>query len=636
MSKYGKITNTINKYNLTYNNYYNEEISKNINNLESNIYQHYNNNSSINYYEIKNIIRNEFAELILPYQKQVNNFDNIIQQKINTVESNLKGIIDSKSFDNMNHTAQIINMVMKNQNFNNNNVNNNIDNKSAMSNSKNNNSNNLENKLNLMLKNEYDKKIDVIERQINSMNSLLKTLKETFDSNMLDIFKNQDSKKSYTEKSEYEKYKTDTYIELKKIKEEQKKIKTMNETLEKLINNVNELSIQNNDNKYLFSNEINSLKDNYENINEIFSNLKIKIDNNQFDKLLKLNLDNLQSINIYEINEMKENIKSTNDNLDDIYEKIKNNDKNINNINIKNNELEQNINYINKDVEFLNKQNLTFKIDEINKKFEEYFIKNKSISNQNDERDNDNNIKESNNDEIDNENLLGLKSSRRQKRNSTQIKNLNPNLDENSIKILRQIEGIDFNNINKRLDELSNANKMLISKIETNNDNFMNINEQENLINQKIDELNKKIKESENRLYLLELKNYGNVNENQNEEEKEIKSPFLPINSNSNNNINNKSFKRDSKLNEKNNNNSNADLNLNNLDNIINGNNIINYNINMNQSNEKLNDKSYKDSSISGLIKNVLDDDKKEKSNEINNSKLGDRSNEIDEDFDDI
>ena len=675
MSKYGTISNTINKYNLTYNNnYFNEEISKNIDNLESNIYQHYN-NSSLNYYEIKNIIRNEFAELILPYQKQVNNFDNIVQQKINLVESNLKGIIDSKSFENMNHTAQMINMFMKNQNLgNNNNISNNINNinnsninfnKSEMSNSKNNNSNinNLESKLNLKLKNEYDKKIDIIERQINSMNSLLKTLKETFDSNMLDIFKNQDNNKSYTEKSEYEKYKTDTNIEIKKIKEEQKKIKSINETLEKLINNVNELSILNNDNKYLFSNEINSLKDKYENINEIFSNLKGKINNNQFDKLLKLNLDSLQSINIYEINEMKEKIKSINDNVDDLYERLKSNDKNINNINNKNNELEQNLNYINKDVEFLNKQNLTFKIDEINKKLEEYFIRNNTLSNQNDDKDNDNNIKESNNDEIENDNILGIKGSRRQKRNSTKIKNLNLNLDENMIKILKQIENIDFDNINKRLDELSNENKMLISKIETNNDNFMNINEQENIINQKIEELNKKIKESENRLYLLELKNYGNVNENQNEvekEEKEIKSPFSPINSNSNNNINNKSIKRDSKLNEKSNNNSNIDLNMNNLDNLINENN--NMKINMNKSNENellekimkeenndykqknsfgLNDKSYKESSISGIIKHALDDDKKEKNNENNDSKFGDKSNndinDIDyEDFDDI
>ena len=675
MSKYGTISNTINKYNLTYNNnYFNEEISKNIDNLESNIYQHYN-NSSLNYYEIKNIIRNEFAELILPYQKQVNNFDNIVQQKINLVESNLKGIIDSKSFENMNHTAQMINMFMKNQNFgNNNNISNNINNsnisninfnKSEMSNNKNNNSNinNLESKLNLKLKNEYDKKIDTIERQINSMNSLLKTLKETFDSNMLDIFKNQDNNKSYTEKSEYEKYKTDINIEIKKIKEEQKKIKSINETLEKLINNVNELSILNNDNKYLFSNEINSLKDKYENINEIFSNLKGKINNNQFDKLLKLNLDSLQSINIYEINEMKEKIKSINDNVDDLYERLKSNDKSINNINNKNNELEQNLNYINKDVEFLNKQNLTFKIDEINKKLEEYFIRNNTLSNQNDDKDNDNNIKESNNDEIENDNILGIKGSRRQKRNSTKIKNLNLNLDENMIKILKQIENIDFDNINKRLDELCNENKMLISKIETNNDNFMNINEQENIINQKIEELNKKIKESENRLYLLELKNYGNVNENQNEEEKEekeIKSPFSPINSNSNNNINNKSIKRDSKLNEKSNNNSNIDLNMNNLDNLINENN--NMKINMNKSNENellekimkeenndykqknsfgLNDKSYKESSISGIIKHALDDDKKEKNNENNDSKFGDKSNndinDIDyEDFDDI
>ena len=54
-----------------------------------------------------------------------------------------------------------------------------------------------------------------------------------------------------------------------------------------------------------------------------------------------------------------------------------------------------------------------------------------------------------------------------------------------------------------------------------------------------------------------------------------------------------------------------------------------------------LNDKSYKESSISGIIKHALDDDKKEKNNENNDSKFGDKSNndinDIDyEDFDDI
>ena len=92
MNKYETITN-INNYRNNYN--YNEEITKNLDNLETNIYKRYN-NPSMSYFEIKNIIRNEFSELILPYQKQLNNYDNVIEKRINNAESNLKGIIDSK------------------------------------------------------------------------------------------------------------------------------------------------------------------------------------------------------------------------------------------------------------------------------------------------------------------------------------------------------------------------------------------------------------------------------------------------------------------------------------------------------------------------------------------------------------
>ena len=285
MNKYGSISSTMNKYNLTYNNnnYFSEEISK------SN-----SSGSSLSYYDIKNIIRNEFAELIIPYQKQLNNYDNIIQQKIDTVESNLKGIIDSKSFDNMNHTAQMINMVMKNSNFGNNSGQNMVNN---------NNKNNLENKLNLMLKNQYDNKIDVMERQISSMNS--------------------------TEKSEYEKYKNEINSDIRKIKEEQKKLNAMNETLEKLFKNINELTVQSDNNNNNFLNEINSLKNNFGNMDKILTDLEGKLNINQLDKLKQINLESLKSINIYEINEMKEKIKSMNDNVDDLYEKLKNNDKNI-------------------------------------------------------------------------------------------------------------------------------------------------------------------------------------------------------------------------------------------------------------------------------------------------------------------
>ena len=640
MNKYGSISSTMNKYNLTYNNnYFSEEISK-----------IYSSGSSLSYYDIKNIIRNEFAELIIPYQKQLNNYDNIIQQKIGTVESNLKGIIDSKSFDNMNHTAQMINMVMKNSNFGNNNGQNMV----------NNNKNNLENKLNLMLKNQYDNKIDVMERQISSMNSLLKTFKETFDSNMLDIFKKEDYKKTYIEKSEYEKYKNEINSDIRKIKEEQKKLNAMNETLEKLFKNINELTVQSDNNNNNFLNEINSLKNNFGNMDKILTDLEGKLNINQLDKLKQINLESLKSINIYEINEMKEKIKSMNDNVDDLYEKLKNNDKNINNINIKYNELEQNLNYINKDVEFLNKQNLIEKIEEINKKLEDSVIKNKSVSNQNENlikessnknQENNDNIKESNNEEIENENIFGLKGSRRQRRNLTKV--------ENNSKIKNSNLNFDFDNIKKQLDELSNQNKMLISKIETNNNNFMNINEQENLLNQKLDELNKKVKETENRLYLLELKNFGNVNENNNEEIKEDKLPFVPVNKNSINNSNINNNERDSKMTD--NIRTNSDINLKNLEYLI----LENSNIKINKTkkdelNEKImkeeknnykekvsfglskEDKSYKDISISSAINNILDENKNKKSIEnnqkLNEEKAKDKINEIDnydDDFDD-
>ena len=642
MNKYGSISSTMNKYNLTYNNnnYFSEEISK------SN-----SSGSSLSYYDIKNIIRNEFAELIIPYQKQLNNYDNIIQQKIDTVESNLKGIIDSKSFDNMNHTAQMINMVMKNSNFGNNSGQNMVNN---------NNKNNLENKLNLMLKNQYDNKIDVMERQISSMNSLLKTFKETFDSNMLDIFKKEDYKKTYTEKSEYEKYKNEINSDIRKIKEEQKKLNAMNETLEKLFKNINELTVQSDNNNNNFLNEINSLKNNFGNMDKILTDLEGKLNINQLDKLKQINLESLKSINIYEINEMKEKIKSMNDNVDDLYEKLKNNDKNINNINIKYNELEQNLNYINKDVEFLNKQNLIEKIEEINKKLEDSVIKNKSVSNQNENlikessnknQENNDNIKESNNEEIENENIFGLKGSRRQRRNLTKV--------ENNSKIKNSNLNFDFDNIKKQLDDLSNQNKMLISKIETNNNNFMNINEQKNLLNQKLDELNKKVKETENRLYLLELKNFGNVNENNNEEIKEDKSPFMPVNKNSINNSNINNNERDSKMTD--NIRTNSDINLKNLEYLI----LENSNIKINKTkedelNEKImkeeknnykekvsfglskEDKSYKDISISSAINNILDENKNKKSIEnnqkLNEEKAKDKINEIDnydDDFDD-
>ena len=670
MNKYETMSNSTFQHNLfinpdtKYN--YNKEINESFNNLETNIYENYN-KSSFNYYEIKNIVRNEFAELILPYQKQLNNLDNVIDRKINNVECNIKGIIDSKSFENMNQTAQMINIFLKNSNIGinrnglqNNNENNYIINKN----------NNLENKLNMMLKEQYDNKFDDLERQIDSMNSLLTTFQKTFDSNMLDILKNNEIKRTFIEKSEYEKYKNAIDMEINKIKEEQKKIKAMNQQIEKLFKKINELTIENNETKNASLNEMNLLKKNNSNIEKIIIELQNKINFSHIDKLNEINIDDLKNINIYEINEIKGKFEYMNNNIDELYEKIKYNDQHLNNMNNKFNELEQNLDYINKDVEYINKQNLNDQIEELNKKFEEinnkleeYHVRNKSITNKmenidkiiHDDNGHENNIDKNNSKNNENDNIFGLTGSRRQRRNLTKSENMNFNknnnfnLDENTTKILKQIENINIDNINMRLENLSNENKIILSKIETNNDNFMNINEQENKLNLKLDELNKKIKESENRLYLLELKNFGNINENK-EETKENQGPFSPVNDNK---------KDNSKIKENDKNNIDFDLGDAYLEE--------NKNINLNKANnedsfvdklmkEKNNnnnkdisyevahkeDKSYKDISISSLIKPILEDDKNRKSN-INNSKIkeepnNNKNNDIDnyDDFDDI
>jgi len=333
------------------------------------------------------------------------------------------------------------------------------------------------------------------------------------------------------------------------------------------------------------------------------------------------------------------------------------------------NELEQNLDYINKDVDFLNKQNLTEKLEDLNNKIEEYNLRNKSITNKmenvekimhnEDAENNLNNNQNKNETENNNiinekENLFGLTGSRRQRKTLTKSeinlnsnKNNNFNLEENKLKILQEIENIDIFNINKKLENLTSDNKMLLSRLETYNDNFLNINEQENKLNLKLDEINKRIKESENRLYLLELKNFGNVNENNKEEFKEEQSPTIEKNENkieevknNENSGSNIDIKVNNIYNNENQNNIELDLNKNKEDELI-------QNIMKEEKNNykeagsfELNkeDKSYKDISISNLIKPILDD----KNSKNNNSKIREQSNnkinDTDnyDDFDDI
>jgi hypothetical protein len=112
------------------NNLYNNNIDLNNNSNNSIFYQNLNNynsfsnhnnlynNETFSYSDIKYIIRNEFTELMMPYQNQINNINNSINEKIDNSETRLKALINSKSLDNINEAAKMINIFMKDFNIN--------------------------------------------------------------------------------------------------------------------------------------------------------------------------------------------------------------------------------------------------------------------------------------------------------------------------------------------------------------------------------------------------------------------------------------------------------------------------------------------------------------------------------------
>lgn len=655
-------------------NYYYEY--RNLNNYnDDNLY---NNSINISYSDIKKIIRNEFSDLILPYQKQIYNLNNMIQEKIDNSEARLKAIIDSKSLDNINETVKMINICIKDNKTINNYGNNN-----------NNGSNNMENKLSLIVKNQYDNKFDIMERQIKSMNSLLKTFQKTFDSNMLDFIKHNkmkkdEEKKNYIEQGFFENFKKDINIEMNNLKEEQEnKYKIIINQINQQINDINKIIKENNDKKNEsipnFGNEnmlndLNILRENMENITEEIFDLKNKINN---EKISKSNNDGLDNLKLQEINEMKNYINSLENNINDIRDLAQGNNQSIYELKRNMNKLEQDIKYINKDLENLNNNNnnnnLEQKFIDLNNKVEDLIAKKeKEKENKNKENEVNNINKDKNNEEFNkNESIFGLTGSRRQKRNMTISQNVN---------VHNNINNVDLENLKAKIDYLTNENKIFISKMEENNHYFQNMKEQENKLNQLMEEINKKIKDNENRLYLLELKNYDiNNNENNSELRNKINEVGKTTNNNNSFKENKNSFnskKKDSKSskNSDNKNNFNEDIYIDPLEESSNSknnkisledknNNEINNNRNMKNerpvNNNKDNDdtinkimnedkNNYKDiqntsnkdeskDSISNILNPILEKDKGNIDNKNDNKKEDKSKSKISEDdFDDI
>ena len=300
-----------------------------------------NNFNNLNYYEIKNIVRNEFADLILSYQKDLINNTKYLENKIEDTESKLKGVINSKSLDNLNETAQMLNTFLNNNNFNNN-----FDNFNKFNNNSIN--NNLENKLDLISKSNYDKKFNEIDRQMTSMNSLMKTLKETFDTNMFDFIKYNKIKKDQETKNFVEQEFFDNSINeiINKQNNMFQNFENNNRNVAgkigDLYNNVNQLKNENEsiDRKLV---EINDIRNELGKLNEELFGIKNRINFSLLDNLNGININNLKNIN--EILNLKNVVDNCENNLNEIRSVSQDNNKYIYDTKKKMETLEQEFSY---------------------------------------------------------------------------------------------------------------------------------------------------------------------------------------------------------------------------------------------------------------------------------------------------
>ena len=296
-------------------------------------------------------------------------------------------------------------------------------------------------------------------------------------------------------------------------------------------------------------------------------------------------------------------------------------DKEIYDLKKKINNVEQKQTLANKNVENIQpllNENVLEKIKDINDKIEELSkIKNdveslnKKIEESNKNKESDNN--ENNNEEKkEEEGELFVGGSRRQQRNNKSTNkstNSNANLDEKSLNLLKQLEKInldelqkfDFNNILMQISDLSKENKSLSNKIEEQNKTISEINERikNSKINSSVNNniLKEKQKDPLTDFDLLD-KDKNAFNFNRREVNKDFKPKILE---------NNDPFSRDMKFND-------FDLNKKNSKNM--------------EFDNMINNKD--------IYKTDLDKDKDKRKDKNEKNGIEDEYNDFDDEFDDI
>ena len=480
------VNNNLAKVNSNYNNNYYVGANQNFPYQQQNAY-----NPGLNEYEIRNIIKEEFSNLILPYQKDLimnkNNFDT----KLNEVENKFEIIINAQNMGNLNDNAKLISSYLSS----------NLSNENSKKNFE-------------KIKNEFDNKFEDLEKKYNSILTQIKIInddkmknKENFENigfkieniiKLLDEKEDKDINKDEDNKIYLEKNIFDT--ELIKInqkindtnKGQNQNIQKLNEQIDNMTRQINQYKIEINKISNLDSN-LNSMRGDFGKITEDISSLKYQISPEMMNKINSIDFNKLkQQVPLMEFNKLKNDINNFENNFYSVKNISENNDRNISELMNQINNIEQEQNTKNKNVE----DRINNKIKELNDKIEEMAKKQKQKEAEEKKEENIFNNEEEKK-EGEHETFIG--SSRRQQRNSKSINasvnnnNKNINLDEKSLNLIKQLEKINldelqkmnFNNLLNQIGDLSRENKILSDKIEEQNKAIAEINEKINNMNLK-------------------------------------------------------------------------------------------------------------------------------------------------------
>ena len=270
------------------NNYY-----YNNNNLKAEQDFNINRNMQIDYNYIKKIVINEFAQLILPYQKDLNFNVSSLESKINSINSKIDFMKENENKINNNTNKH-------NENFD-----------------------------DYVSRKEYEELQNEMSLMNSSITSLKKLIEKNYNSNNNKILQNSNN-------IEIKSNEKNIYEEINKIK----KSISQNENMYNINPNLQlkEYDIKLNN----IIQNFNTIKEENKNLNGELSQLKEQI-NNETQKNLNLNETSVKEVNLNELNKLNSKIKNLENNMKNIEQncgiKLINFKKNIDDFELKLNEI---------------------------------------------------------------------------------------------------------------------------------------------------------------------------------------------------------------------------------------------------------------------------------------------------------